>query len=218
MEEGRYYRAREYLKKARKKLSHWGLAHLEYARSLYYTGGEDRELADALEKARKLLPNNPRVFAFSGLYWESRGKLKRALKNYLRAIELGIYDPKPCLRAAQLASQLNRELQKITHCLKILEKRKLELDEVVELSAIIFEKLRDYQKAAEYWKKAISRDPNRLFLLRRALLFFQKNIGKFPKTERRRWEKYAAYLKRRVRQLTPKKKRRRLRPLLPSKR
>ena len=218
LDQGNYQKAISFLRRAVKLLPHWGLIHLELARALQFDGTTPKEIFLSLDKALKLIPNNPRVHARSALVWEGMGNIKKALKHYKKALQLGDTRPFVCLRATRLWL-LSKQGKKAISCLKRLIRHKRERGQVHFLLARSYEQDRQYEKTAEQFAYALIYRPNWIPLLKMAFVFYSRYIQLgLSSSKKRRWKRKIRDIRETINRLIPSRKKRKLRPLLPSRR
>jgi tetratricopeptide (TPR) repeat protein len=76
-----------------------GEAHLARAQYLYFGLRDYAEALKELESARPTLPNDPRIFEWTGYIFRRRGQQEEGLRNLERAVEL---DPRNVFTLQQL--------------------------------------------------------------------------------------------------------------------
>src|SRR5713226_374527 len=74
--------------------------HLARAQYLYYGRRDYAGALAELESARRVLPNDPRIFELTGFIWRRRGQQEEGLRNLQRAVEL---DPRNLYTLQQIA-------------------------------------------------------------------------------------------------------------------
>ncbi len=218
LSQGKYAKALKLLRRALKLLPHWGHVHLEYARALRYNSGSPKLIAAALQKAQRLLPQtNPRVPLFAGLFWEGQGEREKAAKYYSLAMKLGHSDPRACLRASRIWLSMQQGAKAIP-CLRRLLARRRSVGESHTLLAQALTQNKEIKEASKHWILALSYQPLSLTLLQQVYLFYAQYTSTRPRNERRRWKKTFRRLERRLKRLLPKKHKRKMRMLQPSRR
>lgn len=218
LSQGKYSKALRLLRRAVRLLPHWGHVHLEYARALRFTGGEPKKIEAALNEARRLLPrSNPRVPLLAGLFWEGMGQRAKAVKYYSEAIRLGHPASRACLRASRIWLSM-QEGPKAISCLRRLLRRRLSLDEAHALLARALAQNKQIKEASRHWILALSRQPNSLIVLQKVYLFFAQYAASRPRRGRRAWYRTLRGLERRLKRLLPRKRKRKMRMLRPSRR
>ncbi len=216
LDKGHYQLAIKLLKKAQKKLPHWGLIHLELARALQFDGYPPPEILPHLKKALKLIPKNPRVHAQIALLWENYGQPQKALLHYSKALQLGDTRAFVCLRATRLWLPQNKAHLAIPCLLKLLRHGR-ELTQTHLLLAQAYERLQKPILAQQHYKKVLAQRPLWLPLLKMLFRFYQMQLLRDPK-HTRRWKRELHHIRRLILRVVPPRKRRKLRPLLPSRR
>ncbi len=106
IETGRRSDASAVLKTLTDKYPEWGLFYLEYAANCIYLECPDDEIEKNLEKAQKLLVDNPRFYFYRGLFLEHKNT-DEALKSYDKAISLKPDYTDVLIRACMLYAEKN---------------------------------------------------------------------------------------------------------------
>jgi len=217
LDKKQYSKALELLKKAAKKLPHWGLVHLALARAMQFTGSPVQDTSKTYQKALKMLPNNPRAQLAAALFWEAMGKQSEALALYSKAIKLGHPSPVACLRASQLWLQ-KKQGKKGIYCLRELLRRnnKTISNQVYHLLAQALAYEKKITEAGRFYHLATQARSDWLSVLKEAHAFFTTHLKTQDRSTKRKWRRYIRKLKKRIWVLNPKRPKRKMRPLLPS--
>ena len=207
------------LREAYKELSHWGVVRFELARALHLTGAEPKQVMQHLKYALRNKPTRryPDVHAFAGVVFESSGDNEQALSHYSKAIKLGVLSSRPCLRASRLWLQQEDAAQAVS-CLQKLLRRGRSAKAVYPLLARAYTGTKQWLKAAQQWKQALSAHGRWLMLWKDAVSFFNRHLKQIPRRKRWFWRRFRNRIRRRLRRMTPRKRPRKLRPLLDSRR
>ena len=207
------------LRKAYKELSHWGVVRFELARALHLTGAEPKKVMQHLKYALKKKPTRlyPDVHAFAGVVFESSGDNDQALVHYSQAISLGVMSSRPCLRASRLWLQQEDAARAVT-CLQKLLRRGRSAKSVYPLLARAYTGTKQWLKAAQQWKQALSAHGRWLMLWKDAVSFFNRHLTQLPRRKRWYWRRFRNRIRRRLRRMMPRKRPRKLRPLPDSRR
>ncbi|MBI5544890.1 MAG: tetratricopeptide repeat protein [Deltaproteobacteria bacterium] len=194
--------AAQQLKKLTNAFPTWGLAQVELAEVLLRTGGDDPTLEKVLVDARALEPLNPRVWLFSGRFFELKGEPSRAIEAYERATQLrpDLVDAHERLGALQAsAGHLGPA---VAHLRVVVEARPEDRTARANL-AEAHERQGELEEAERHWRSLADSAPQNV-AYRRRLVDFYDRLGES--------EKAAAEVKK----LDAKRPSRRLRPLQPS--
>ncbi|HAA55462.1 MAG TPA: hypothetical protein DCE42_11945 [Myxococcales bacterium] len=205
LDRGEVERALPMLKKAAKELSHWGIVHLELAKALMRADATSAEIAASLNKAMKLIPNNPRVYELAGKHWLEQGREQKALANFARAIKMGLPSPTPCLQATKLWLARG-EVDKPLACLKTLYRKGQKKDVVDVWLARCYTKKGDIRTAATHWYRALPKHQKSVDVLQQALLFYITHIKAQHWRVRKDWKKQIKELRAQLLLIAPPKK------------
>lgn len=216
-QKGEYYKAKKWLLQASKKLPHWGFIRLSLARAMQFNGDPAKEIAPHVIQATQLIPKNPRVHLFAGLFWEGQGKTKRALAHYQKALQLGHFSSKPCIQAARIWIA-QKQWSKAIHCLEQQLKKRQPPSSIHFLLAQTYEKTGKIVRAGTHWMRALSYRRHSLVLLQKVYMYYTQHTPREPPALRREWLRIRRRLHKQLLRALPKQKKRRLRPLLPSRR
>jgi tetratricopeptide (TPR) repeat protein len=133
-----------------------------YARACYLIWQAQQKKGDNFEEAGRLLaeaagqrPNSSRIARRQGDIDDWRGETSSALKNYLRAIELGEHDTGLIRRSVELLYARNRIPEALDILQRLPEGTPVSSD-LQRLAAQVFAQAHDFGRARELAQKAVS--------------------------------------------------------------
>ena len=178
----------------------WGLAQLELAEARLRAGADAAKTDEAFAAARQLEPNNPRAFAASGRWFESRGKVPEAVEAYRKALELRSDSLEWHERLGLLLGGAGRAAEAVPHLSAVLEGRPDDRGVRANLAEAL-EQAEDLRGAEAQLKRLVKDCPQNGVFRRRLALFYERT-GQAEKAKAA-WSHNAPPEKRPMRPLLP---------------
>ncbi|MBW2700408.1 MAG: tetratricopeptide repeat protein [Deltaproteobacteria bacterium] len=204
---GEYPAALSRFERARGMSPHWALPHLEIALVHLMTDNDRSAIAQSLSKAVKFGAEMPRAHYLYGVFLQEEGQRKQATHHLVQALKLRPSMVDARYRLATLYVEQGRQAEGIKQFEYVLSQRPSHMGAHRNL-AMLFEQSGQLELAEKHLKTISGLFPKNTYHLT-GLGYFYRRVG---------WEKKAVKTFRRAERMDSRNKKKKMRPLLKSRR
>ena len=204
---GEYGAAINRLNRARSLAPNWALPYLEIAVAHLMTDNDRDAIGSNLAKAVKLDPSIPRAHYLLGVFLQEAKKRTQAMRELVAALKLRPSLTDARYRLAMLYVEEGRQPRGVEQFEAVLKQEPSHLGARRNLT-VLYEQSGRLEPAEKHLLAIARMFPNNAYYLNNLARFYERNG----------WAAKAQKAQKRAQKLQPRKRKRRMRPLLPSRR